>query len=248
LNYWLDVDAWELEDAVALTLGHRPDDLSEAVILEKSPDQIANRKLVGTQPGAFEALAQLYMERYERLKRAAIAGSLPSVKYGGKTWFKPRDFLPWYDTKSGWKDDFLPDAMKALLEAWRPRCAVNADRPAPLNTGPLGADHAEEKTPALMLSAPTVATVDIDDGKTEASFLGAPKGKKKLDACRAYLRSQMSSEDPELRGQAQYRNYCTKRFDISGRKFDAIWTEIANETKCAWARRGRPRKGREKAA
>jgi len=227
LNHWVDIDAWELEDAVALTLGKNPLDLSETIIREKCPEDIVNRKLLRRRPEALSPLTQLYMERYERLKRAAIGGSLQSIERGGKIWFKPHDFLTWYDTKSGWKDNFLPVAMKAILEAWRAN-AQTAFNVAAANE-PLRAG----------------AVVEIEaNGKPGRSSLGVPQGKKGLEACKDYLRWEMkkSRDDASLNGQDEYRPHCKKKFGISGRAFDRAWTEAAKETECPWAKRGRPRK------
>jgi len=66
--------------------------------------------------------------------------------------------------------------------------------------------------------------------------------KRGPDACRAYLRSQMREplDDAHLSKQKEYKSYCMNRFKISARTFFKIWTEVAAETKCAWAKAGRP--------
>jgi hypothetical protein len=106
------------------------------------------------------------MERYERLKRAAIAESLPSVERGGKIWFKPHDFLTWYDTKSGWKDGFLPVATEAMLKEWRAnaRTASNADT--------------QREKPRADSDSDSDANADAEKGKAPASSLGVSKAAK----------------------------------------------------------------------
>jgi hypothetical protein len=64
------------------------------------------------------------------------------------------------------------------------------------------------------------------------------------DACRAYLRSEMIKpfKEASFNGQDEYKHYCVKKFQLTKRGFFRIWSEIAKETGCAWATRGRPRK------
>jgi hypothetical protein len=50
----------------------------------------------------------------------------------------------------------------------------------------------------------------------------------------------MPLDEAELSNQGEYKAYCTKRFRVSARTFLAIWSAIAAETKCVWARPGRP--------
>ena len=80
----LGIPLWELEKAVAISLGKHPDDLSEASIREKCPEEIANQKLARTQPHLRSPWAQLHLRRSEHLRIAAYAQELPSIERGGK--------------------------------------------------------------------------------------------------------------------------------------------------------------------
>jgi hypothetical protein len=74
LSQYLRAKAWELEEAVALGLGRHPRNLSLSVIREKCPEQI---DLQGKDWHEDQLpSAQLFMERYDLLKRAAFVGDV----------------------------------------------------------------------------------------------------------------------------------------------------------------------------
>jgi hypothetical protein len=84
---------------------------------------------------------------------------------------------------------------------------------------------------------------DTGKGKARGPSLGVLKDKMGPDACRVRLRSKMlkSFEDADIGNQNEYVSRCAKEFGISKRRVLKIWTEIAAETKCAWAKPGRRR-------
>jgi hypothetical protein len=85
------------------------------------------------------------------------------------------------------------------------------------------------------------AASDTEKEKTDGSSFGVSLNKKGQDACRAYLKSEMlkSLGNAAFNGRAEYALHCTKKYGISKRAFFKIWTGVATETKCAWAKRGR---------
>ncbi len=85
------------------------------------------------------------------------------------------------------------------------------------------------------------AASDTGNEKVGSCSSGATKNKTGEDACRAYLRSEMSKSlsDAQFNDQNDYARHCVKRNNISDRAFKKIWREVATETNCTWAKKGR---------
>ena len=156
LSRYLRTKAWELEEAVAIGLGRHPHNLSISVIREKCPEQIDLQ--CKAAPDDLLPSAQLFMDRYELLKRAAFIDDIKSEERGGTLWFKPVDLAAY--AQKEW--DYMPPAARALMAA----TGLNADT--------------EKKDTAVPVAAPTAAAVDIDTdkGKPGPSSLVGLKDKK----------------------------------------------------------------------
>jgi hypothetical protein len=156
LSRHLRAKAWELEEAVALGLGRHPRNLSLSVIREKCPEQINMQGKLSSD----EELpsAQLFIDRYDLLKRAAFIGDIRSEERGGTLWFKPVDLAAY--AQKEW--DYMPVAARALMaatgadEANTEKEKPGAPPPAP-STAPCGpTDTGEKKPPAAPVSASAV--------------------------------------------------------------------------------------------
>lgn len=238
----LDNPLWELEEAVAPSLGKHPDDLSMASIREKCPEEIANRKLARTQPHVLSPLAQLHMRRCEHLRRAAYAEELPSSERGGKIWFKPGDFLRWYDTKSGWKENFVPVLMLSILKAWRAKSGNSDADTEKEKTGPSSSGVSEGNNAA----GADTGKSNTEKGKADFSSLGVSKDQRGVAETWELLCSEMSKplNKREYRTAKACKEYCDDTFRIRHHDFVKLIAK-ANETPglTPWPI-GRPKKAR----
>jgi hypothetical protein len=221
---WFSYPALNVDEIAALSCDRDPKVLN--------PKRIAEFRLSIPHPALartrqdlmnFSALANAFEQRRDFLLRACRHGDLPATAVGDTYEVLLPDFFPWLDRQGGqdpW--DLLPDEFEERVKAFR-----------------AAASDTEKEKPR----ADTDSDANADDGKGKAasSSFGVSKDKKGPDACRAYLRSEMRKPfgDAQFNNQDEYAAHCKKRFGVSKRAFLKIWIEIAKETGCTWAKRGR---------
>ena len=116
-DIWCKLDAWTVEEAVALSMGREPFAISPQVI--KNLGLIPHKHGVKTSEDLqrLSRIAGAYEARHRALLRAARHAKLPAKLIDGAYEITPLDFLAWFERPRGeapWQ--VLPVAMVERVE------------------------------------------------------------------------------------------------------------------------------------
>jgi hypothetical protein len=226
LSRYLRAAAWELEEAVALGLGRHLRNLSLAVIREKCPEQI---DLQGKDWHEDQLpSAQLFMDRYGLLKRAAFIGDIKSEERDGTLWFKPVDLATYACKEWG----YMPSSARALMASTGPD--VNTEKEE-------AARATDEATAPAVATEAGAAAFAPTSANTPAGGAAEPQEGDSFSLnlerlCRDYLIDEMGKSldrNPKTRGE--YLTDCKKRFKgLGSREFRRAWKSAIEVTRSAW--------------
>lgn len=224
-DIWCKLDAWTVEEAVALSMGREPFAISPQVI--KNLGLIPHKHGVKTSEDLqrLSRIAGAYEARHRALLRAARHAKLPAKLIDGAYEITPLDFLAWFERPRGeapWQ--VLPVAMVEHVRAF----------------------HGRESPPATLGIAGAKETVEQDTEKEKAgrSSLGVLKDKKGVAESLKLMRSELRKplDKRQFRTMEDLRFHCQAEFGITFHHCVNVARIANNEPGSIPYPKGRPRK------